>query len=105
MRRVEVDLNKMQSIEEVHQYLKEQMDFAEYYGENLDALYDMLMELSENICVEILECTNSESPMFEYGKKLERVMEDAAQTAEYTEDGKMFAVFADLQQLDLNAWG
>lgn len=101
MRRVELDLNKMQSEKEIHKLLKEQLEFPEHYGENLDALYDMLTENSENICVELHLCTASDAPLYEYTKKLERVMVDAAQTIEYTDDGRMFAVFADCEYLDL----
>ena len=30
-----------------HDYLKTQLDLPDYYGRNLDALYDLLMEFSE----------------------------------------------------------
>ena len=36
-----------------HPYLKEQFSFPDYYGCNLDALYDCLMELSD--CQNILQ--------------------------------------------------
>lgn len=99
MRRVELDMNRMQNEQEIHSYLKEQLDFLEYYGENLDALYDCLTDLSENVCIELHFCGEENAALHAYGKKLERVMEDAAQTVQYTEDGVMFAVFADNEPL------
>ena len=32
-----------------HKYLKEALDFPDYYGENLDALYDCLTEFNGEI--------------------------------------------------------
>lgn len=104
MRRIELNLNNMKNEQELHIFLKEQLAFPQHYGENLDALHDMLTELSENVCLNITCCTNADSPIYKFGKKLERVMEDAAQTIDYPEDGKMFAVFADYETLDLGSW-
>lgn len=99
MRLLEVNLNTMSEETEVHQYLKEQMNFPEHYGANLDALYDVLTELEENICVEIVRCTDEHSALYEFGKKLESVMEDAAQTVQYSKDGKVYAIFAGVEPL------
>ena len=37
--------------ENPHEYIKEKLDFPDYYGGNLDALYDCLCELSEKIII------------------------------------------------------
>ena len=37
--------------ENPHEYIKEKLDFPDYYGENLDALYDCLCELSNKIII------------------------------------------------------
>ena len=47
-----LDAEKMQTREEMHEYLKEVLEFPEYYGGNLDALYDCLTDM-EDICTKI----------------------------------------------------
>lgn len=58
---------------QAHDYLAEVFDFPEYYGRNLDALYDCLGEMKE---VEI-EIVNSELA-FGYYEKVLRVFKGAA---------------------------
>lgn len=95
-----LDMNVVKSEEEIHTFFKEQLKFPLGYAGNLEALSDCLTELSENICVELRLCNTKASPVYEYGKKMERVIEDAAQTVQYNDDGRMFAVFADINPLD-----
>ena len=45
--KVVLDAMKMQTREEAHAYLKEELDLPEYYGGNLDALYDCLSEMGQ----------------------------------------------------------
>ena len=42
-----LDGKKMTSKEETHAYLKETFGFPDYYGNNLDALYDCLTEMGQ----------------------------------------------------------
>lgn len=42
-----LDAEKMQTREEVHEYLKEALKLPEYYGGNLDALYDCLTDMED----------------------------------------------------------
>lgn len=41
---------------EGHKYLKEALDFPDYYGENLDALYDCLCEFNGEIHFSNIAC-------------------------------------------------
>lgn len=99
MKRVELDISTLKSEEAVHDYFMEKMKFPEHYGKNLDALYDMLTDLPENICIELKRCLDPDSPIYDFCKKLEGVIEDAAQTIQFTEEGTMFAVFAGFEPL------
>ena len=43
MRTVVLDFRDFNTREEVHDFLASQLDFPDYYGRNLDALYDVLV--------------------------------------------------------------
>lgn len=43
--KITLDALRLNDKNEAHKYLKEAMNFPEYYGENLDALHDCLTEL------------------------------------------------------------
>lgn len=53
MRKVIIDLDGKASRDEVHGYIAGVMDFPDYYGGNLDAMYDCLMEIPEPTCVAV----------------------------------------------------
>ncbi|MBP3891237.1 MAG: barstar family protein [Solobacterium sp.] len=46
--RIDIDDLRMTSKKDIHAYLKEVFNFPEYYGKNLDALYDSLCEIDED---------------------------------------------------------
>ena len=47
MKQITLDGNILADATAVHEYLKEQLNFPEYYGKNLDALYDCLTDLED----------------------------------------------------------
>ena len=47
MKQITLDGNLLADAGKVHDYLKESLDFPEYYGKNLDALYDCLTDLED----------------------------------------------------------
>ena len=47
MKQITLDGNLLGDVAHIHDYLKEMLEFPEYYGKNLDALYDCLTDLSD----------------------------------------------------------
>ena len=52
MKQIVLDGNILADAAKMHDYLKEMLDFPEYYGKSLDALHDCLTDL-ENIEITI----------------------------------------------------
>lgn len=72
MKRI-LDASRMASRRTAHQYLQEQLGFPEYYGKNLDALYDLLTEL-EDVEIAFINCPEEQT----YFQKVLRVFRAAA---------------------------
>ena len=62
---------------QAHEYLAQILDFPKHYGNNLDALFDCLTELSDCTIVLMGEELLSQDS---YGARIRKVMEDAAQS-------------------------
>ena len=48
-----IDGSKLRDKAMLHAYLKERCNFPDYYGNNLDALYDMLTERTEPLEIKV----------------------------------------------------
>ena len=55
MKRIELDFTKCKDRGDVHAYLKEQFGFPAYYGNNLDALFDALGDIAEDLNIVFME--------------------------------------------------
>lgn len=53
MNNILLKLNKFKEKTALHQYLKKKMKFPEYYGDNLDALYDCLTDIAIDTAIDI----------------------------------------------------
>ena len=73
-----VDLNGRKLVSETaaQDYLFDMFDFPNYYGEDLEALYDALVDISEETHVSIINRNIMENSS--YGSKLMWIFEDAA---------------------------
>ena len=70
--KVVLDAEKMQTREAAHAHLKEMLELPEYYGRNLDALYDCLSDI-DDVEVEIQHGENENN----YIRKIWTVMKEA----------------------------
>ena len=70
--------NQYSSLQEVHGFLKKTLNFPEYYGENLDALYDMLTTYDSPLAF-CLHCGYEEKRTFFAWERFFRVLQEASQ--------------------------
>lgn len=70
---IQLDAQKMDGRKAAHAYLKEALHFPDYYGNNLDALFDCLTDLPET---QVQFINTEDAP--EYFQKVLRVFRDAA---------------------------
>ncbi len=64
-----------------HEHISGVMAFPDYYGKNLDALWDMLTQMTEPVKI-ILENPSALSAMGEYGEKLIDTFKEAQEENE-----------------------
>ncbi len=62
----------------LHAYLKEQCQFPDYYGNNLDALYDILTERSEPLEIKVEYAEELKEILCGYGEAFIETLQDAA---------------------------
>lgn len=68
----------MRTIESLHTTLRESLDFPDYYGANLDALWDCLTDfVDEEITLEWVNFAASRVSLGEYAEKVLAVLQDA----------------------------
>ena len=71
-----IDCTRIHSREDLHAIFREALAFPEWYGDNLDALYDCLTEISGK--VRLLDWETAEARLGDYGKKAKKVIAAAA---------------------------
>ena len=78
----------MSDKEKTHQYLCEQLELPDYYGRNLDALYDCLSEMSSDTYIILINGDLMLENLKDYGQSLIEVFEDSA-----AEGGPLFKYY------------
>lgn len=81
MKKVLLDLSIPESKKGVHEYIAQEMGFPEYYGKNLDALYDELTSVAEPVAIgffmPVPEFDDIDFDLMLYLDKVKEVFKDA----------------------------
>ena len=77
MKKIILNCENLIERKQAHLYLAEMLEFPEYYGKNLDALFDCLTELGE--CTVVLQGEAELRQAGGYGVKILKVLGEAAQ--------------------------
>ena len=70
-----LDCEKMTDRKSTHEYIAQQLDFPDYYGKNLDALFDCLTEMDE--CSILFENLDALEMLGDYSGAMLAVFEEA----------------------------
>ena len=82
MRKIVIPADNFSTEEELQDFLQEAFGFPDYYGKNLDALYDCLSELDEKVRIEVSGAIGDEENLGEYGERFLTVLEEASKDNE-----------------------
>ena len=77
-----LDVKRFKGRSRAHAYLKEALRLPDYYGRNLDALYDCLGEIGEETVIVVPKEIQNKEYLGEYGKTMLQVFRDAAEENE-----------------------
>ena len=75
---VTLDGRKMTDKAALHEYVKEQLHLPEYYGKNLDALYDVLTDREELLEIQLYYAQELKEVLCGYGEAFIETLQDAA---------------------------
>ena len=85
MEEIFLDACQMTSKSDAHNYIKKMLNFPDYYGKNLDALWDLLGSRSKMTSIFLLHEEKLYENLGEYGKRLAEVFKEAAESIPYIE--------------------
>lgn len=77
MRKITIDCLKISDKEELHDTLAKALNFPDWYGKNLDALYDCLTSIFEEITITIENFSVLEKNLGSYAAAFMKVMKKA----------------------------
>lgn len=77
MKEIILDCKEMSSKEKAHEYIMKKMNFPDYYGKNLDALYDILSTYDKEIYVKFINFESLFKQLGDYAVSLIDVFREA----------------------------
>ena len=77
--RIELDCRQMTDKQTAHAYLKQMLSLPDYYGKNLDALYDVLTERGEEMELVVYHWLELKSQLGDYGVSLLETLREASE--------------------------
>ena len=80
-----LDGSQMTSREKAYNHIAREFRLPEYFGKNLDALYDMLMDMyvNEDTLIILINFSKMKKSLDEYADKIVAVFEDARSEKEF----------------------
>ena len=78
MKEIVIDGKLMKDKESAHNVIKEAFNFPDYYGRNLDALWDMLSEMSDPVKITLTGSSQARKALGKYFVDIIKVFYDAA---------------------------
>ena len=88
MKEITIDCRGFVPRSDLHKAFADAMAFPDWYGNNLDALYDQLTAIGEDTVIRLWNWTEAEGSMGRYATCARRAMEDAVK-----ENSKLEIVF------------
>lgn len=83
MKRIILNGKRMISREVTHAYLKRKFGFPDYYGRNLDALWDLLSTIGKDTEIVIVHSSVISDSLGKYGDSLLRLFDDLSEEARH----------------------
>ena len=77
MKHITIDCSAIDSRENLHRTISNALELPEYYGNNLDALHDVLTSISEDTHLEIQNWTAAEAALGNYAMAARRCLTHA----------------------------
>lgn len=78
MKAIVLDCGEMTTRYRAHACLEARLGLSEYYGKNLDALYDCLTEISTDTLLVLYRVGDMREALGQYAESIINVLEDAA---------------------------